>query len=132
LKNEVIAEVKNGSFPDESSPVDIAVMHRMFHNNSALVRKFGLKFIEVATDTLVKMKMAQAGKDLLTLGRLGHKLKSSARTIGAASFADLCEALEKASVDNSWPDAESLMAEISPLLERIAQQLENEFSKMSE
>jgi HPt (histidine-containing phosphotransfer) domain-containing protein len=59
-------------------------------------------------------------------------LKSSARTIGAASFADLCEALEKASADNRWPDAESLIAEISPLLERITQQLENEFSKMSE
>ncbi|QOJ24852.1 MAG: Hpt domain-containing protein [Gammaproteobacteria bacterium] len=107
-------------------------MHRMFHDNSALVRKFGLKFIEVATDTLVEMKAAQVEKNLQELGRLGHKLKSSARTIGAASFADLCEALEKASVDNRWPDAESLIAEISPLLERITQQLENEFSKMSE
>lgn len=130
--NEVSAEVENGSFPDESSPVDIAVMRRMFHNNSALVRKFGLKFIEVATDTLVKMKTAQAGKDLLTLGRLGHKLKSSARTIGASGFADLCEALEKAGIDNNWSGAESLMNEIPLLLERITQQLENEFSRMSE
>ena len=127
-----IDEVKNGSFPDESLPVDIAVMYQMFYNNSALVRKFGLKFIEVATDTLVEMKVAEAGKDLLTLGRLGHKLKSSARTIGASGFADLCEALEKASIDNNWSAAESLMTEIPVLLERITQQLENEFSKMSE
>jgi len=128
----VIDEVKNGSGPDESLPVDIAVMRRMFHDNPVLVRKFGLKFIEVATDTLVEMKAAQAEKDLSMLGRLGHKLKSSARTIGASGFADLCEALEKASVDNDWPGAESQMAEIPLLLERITRQLESEFSKISE
>jgi HPt (histidine-containing phosphotransfer) domain-containing protein len=128
----VIDEVKNGSGPDASLPVDIAVMRRMFHDNPALVRKFGLKFIEVATDTFVEMRTAQAEKDLLALGRLGHKLKSSARTIGASGFADLCEALEKAGADNDWPSAESQMAEIPLLLERITRQLENEFSKISE
>lgn len=127
-----IDEVEKGAFPDESLPVDMAVMRRMFHDNPALVLKFGLKFIEVATDTLVEMKAAQAGKDLLALGRLGHKLKSSARTIGASGFADLCEALEKAGTENNWSGAESLMAEIPVLLERITQQLENEFSNMSE
>lgn len=128
----MIDKVENGSFSGESLPVDIAVMRRMFHNNPVLVRKFGLKFIEVATSTLVEMRAAQAGKDLLALGRLGHKLKSSARTIGASDFADLCEALERAGANNSWFDAESLMAEIPLLLERITRQLENEFSNMSE
>lgn len=128
----MIDEVENGSFPSESLPVDIAVMLRMFHNNPILVRKFGSKFIEVATDTLAEMRAAQAGRDLSALGRLGHKLKSSARTIGASGFADLCEALERAGANNSWFDAESLMTEIPLLLERITRQLENEFSKMSE
>ncbi len=124
--------MENGSFPSESLPVDIAVMLRIFHNNPILVRKFGSKFIEVATDTLAEMRAAQAGRDLSALGRLGHKLKSSARTIGASGFADLCEALERAGANNSWFDAESLMTEIPLLLERITRQLENEFSKMSE
>ncbi|MDO9312088.1 MAG: Hpt domain-containing protein, partial [Nitrosomonas sp.] len=66
------------------------------------------------------------------LGRLGHKLKSSARTIGASSFADLCEGLEKANNDSNWSDAESLLEKIPSLLEKITQQLENEFSEMSE
>ena len=116
----------------EPVAVDMAVLRQMFHNNNALVRKFGLKFIEVANDTLAEMKEAQSKKDLPTLGRLGHKLKSSARTIGASSFADLCEGLEKANTDSNWSDAESLLEKIPPLLERITQQLENEFSGMSE
>ena len=117
---------------EEPVAVDMAVLRQMFHNNNALVRKFGLKFIEVANDTLAEMKEAQSKKDLPTLGRLGHKLKSSARTIGASSFADLCEGLEKANTDSNWSDAESLLEKITPLLEKITQQLENEFSEMSE
>ena len=115
----------------EPVAVDMAVLRQMFHNNNALVRKFGLKFIEVANDTLAEMKEAQSKKDLAELGRLGHKLKSSARTIGASSFADLCEGLEKANTDSNWSDAESLLEKIPSLLEKITQQLENEFSEMS-
>lgn len=111
-------------------PVDISVLHRMFHNNATLVRKFGLKFVEVANDTLAEMNVAQAEKDLPALGRLGHKLKSSARTIGASSFADLCEKLEKANLNNNWSNAELLLKQIAVVLTQITQQLEQEFRMM--
>ncbi|PSJ17605.1 Hpt domain-containing protein [Nitrosomonas supralitoralis] len=128
----MIKEVEKGLLSDESLPVNITVLRQMFHDNSVLVRKFCLKFIEVANNTLSEMKVAHAEKDLSALGRLGHKLKSSARTIGALSFADLCEALEQASADNNWLDVETILAKISSLLKRITEQLENEFSKVSE
>lgn len=124
--------VEKAPLREEPAAVDMAALRQMFHNNNALVRKFGLKFIEVANDTLAEMKEAQSKKDLAELGRLGHKLKSSARTIGASSFADLCEGLEKANTDNDWSDAELLLEKIPSLLEKITQQLENEFSEMSE
>ena len=125
-------QVEKAPLREEPVAVDMAALRQMFHNNDALVRKFGLKFIEVANDTLAEMKEAQSKKDLAELGRLGHKLKSSARTIGASSFADLCEGLEKANTGNDWSDAESLLEKIPSLLEKITQQLENEFSEMSE
>jgi HPt (histidine-containing phosphotransfer) domain-containing protein len=128
----VTERVRKAPLRAEPVAVDMVVLRQMFHNNNMLVRKFGLKFIEVANDTLAEMKEAQSKKDLPTLGRLGHKLKSSARTIGASSFADLCEGLEKANTDSNWSDAESLLEKIPPLLERITQHLENEFSGMSE
>jgi len=128
----VIERVEKVPLRAEPVAVDMAALRQMFHNNNALVRKFGLKFIEVANDTLAEMKEAQSKKDLAELGRLGHKLKSSARTIGASSFADLCEGLEKANTGNDWSDAESLLEKIPSLLEKITQQLENEFSEMSE
>jgi len=122
---------KEEATPDEQLPVDIAVMRQMFHDNDTLVSKFALKFIEVADSTLSEMKLAQTAKDLPALGRLGHKLKSSARTIGASSFAELCEALEKAGLDNNWNEAELLLTKIPSLLDRIIQQFRNEFGEFS-
>lgn len=128
----MINEVEKESLPDTSLPVDIVRMRQMFHDNSVLVQKFCLKFIEVANNTLSEMEVAQGERDLPALGRLGHKLKSSARTIGALSFANICEALEKASANNNWFDAESLMVKIRLLLKQITEQLENELSQLSE
>ncbi|MXS76540.1 response regulator [Nitrosomonas sp. JL21] len=125
-----VDEHLEGGQSTKSPPVDISVLHQMFHNNATLVRKFGLKFVEVANDTLAEMNLAQAEKDLPALGRLGHKLKSSARTIGASSFADLCEKLEKANLNNNWSNAESLLKQIPVLLTQITQQLEQEFRTM--
>lgn len=133
LPNQPVAQ-SNGSNEIEEkkvqSPVDVTILYRMFHDNKTLVRKFAFKFIEVANDTLTEMYVAQAKKDLPELGRLGHKLKASARTIGASSFADLCEELEQANLNNSWSDAELLLAEIPVLLARITQQLQREFGAM--
>jgi len=117
---------------EHSQPVDISAMHRMFHNNAVLVRKFGLKFIEIANSVLAEMQIAQVKNDLPMLGRLGHKLKSSARTIGAASFADLCESLEKTAVNNDRSGAELVLPKITTLLEQITQQLEREFNERDE
>ena len=128
----MIIEIEKELSLDTSLPVDIAKMRQMFHDNSVLVQKFCLKFIEVAHNTLSEMEVAQVERDLPALGRLGHKLKSSARTIGALSFADICEALEKASANNNWFGAESLLIKIRPLLKQITEQLENELSQLSE
>jgi signal transduction histidine kinase/HPt (histidine-containing phosphotransfer) domain-containing protein len=111
----------------EPLPVDISALYQMFHNNKTLVRTFSLKFIEVADETLSEMMMAQTKKDLPELGRLGHKLKSSAKTIGAVGFSELCADLEKASANNNWSDAELLMIKIPSLLVQVTQQLEQEF-----
>ncbi len=46
----MIKEVKKGLLPDASFPVDIVRIRQVLHNNSVLVRKFCLKFIEVANN----------------------------------------------------------------------------------
>ena len=122
--DKVMAELASVELP----PIDMKVLYQMFHHNTALVHKFGLKFIEVASSTLAEMQAARANRDLPTLNHLGHKLKSSARAIGALSFADLCENLEKTNTNNNWADAELLLIKIETVLAQISQQLKQEFN----
>lgn len=110
----------------EVSVIDMDVLRSMFHDDTALIRKIGLKFIEVANATLSEMKAAHDNRDLHELGRLGHKLKSSARTIGALSFGDLCDALEMVDANNDWAAAETIVVQLPPLLDRITEQLHKE------
>lgn len=113
---------------NKSLPIEMTVLQQMFHDDRVIMRRFGFKFIEVADQTLCEMKLAQINHDLPELGRLGHKLKSAARTIGALSFAELCELLETANSNNDWIAAETVMVQLPSLLDQITSQLNQEFA----
>ena len=113
---------------NEMPVIDMNQLRKMFFDDSALIRKLAFNFIEVANDTLSEMRVAYDNKDLKELSRLGHKLKSSAGTIGAASFADLCDALEKAESNQDWIAVETATQQLPLLLKRIAVQLGKELS----
>lgn len=112
---------------NETIPIEMTVLRQLFENDTATIRRFGFKFIEVAGQALSEMKLAQINRDLPAMARLGHKLKSSAKTIGALSFAELCETLEAASVNDDWTAVEAVVAKLPSLLDQIANQLNREF-----
>ncbi len=106
--------------------INLAILGHLVSDDPDRVRKFALKFLETARITLDEMDAAHTGGDLAALGGLGHKLKSSARTVGAMGFADLCQALESTGKANDMFQAEILLRQLHPLLERIAMQVEQE------
>jgi len=113
----------------EVSTIDLAVLGKMVSDDPAKIRKFATMFVTTARDTLGEMNAAFARRDLAVLGSLGHKLKSSARTVGALGFANLCQALESSGKTGDWPQAEELLPKLPLLLERIAQQIESEIQE---
>jgi len=110
----------------EASVIDLAILGRMVGDDPVRVHKFALKFLETARKTLDEMDAAHTSGDLAVLAGLGHKLKSSARTVGATGFADLCQALESAGKSNDLPQAGLLLRQLPPLLEGISRQIEQE------
>ncbi len=106
--------------------IDLTILANNVKNDKAKVRKFALKFIEMARMTLSEMDDAQAHRDLALLGGLGHKLKSSASTVGALVFAEMCKALEAAGKSGDWPHAELLLPQLHRLLEEISRQVAEE------
>ncbi|HEY7987454.1 MAG TPA: Hpt domain-containing protein, partial [Methylophilaceae bacterium] len=111
---------------DLAMPIDLDILGIMVNNDPAKIRRFAVMFLTTARETLLEMDTAYAHRDLAALGQLGHKLKASAKTVGAMGFADLCEALETAGGANDWLQAEELLPQFPVLLERIAQQVEEE------
>ena len=103
--------------------IDLTILGRLVKNDVGKIRKFSLKFIETARTTLAEMEVARARRDLALLGGLGHKLKSSAATVGALGFADLCKALETAGKTNDWQQAENVLSQLPELLQEITRQV---------
>ncbi|HEY8084676.1 MAG TPA: PAS domain S-box protein [Methylophilaceae bacterium] len=114
---------------EEVSTINLAVLGKMVNDDPIKIRKFAVMFVSTARDTLTEMNEAHGQRDLAMIGSLGHKLKSSARTVGALGFANLCQSLETSGKTGDWTQAEVVLPKLPLLLERIAQQIEREIQE---
>ncbi len=77
------------------------------------------KFIAQTEDIIAEFDTAYGQRDAAQVTFHAHKLKSSARTVGADSLADLCLALELAGRDADWTGIDSLFPDLRPAMERV-------------
>ncbi|QYF96150.1 CHASE domain-containing protein [Massilia sp. PAMC28688] len=106
--------------------IDMAALALTFGGNPAKMRKYALLFLESAQHAMQDMQASLARGDYGRLAELGHRIKSSARAVGAVGFANLCEALE---TQASQPDAEqaaALVQRLGVLLTLLAGHIERE------
>jgi DNA-binding response OmpR family regulator len=110
---------------DEPS-IDLDVLAQIVGAEPEKIYRFGQMFLETAEDTIGQMQVAYLAEDTQTISALGHKLKSSARTVGANSFAEICEALELSGQQNNLTEIETLLTRLPPLLQKIGQQIQQQ------
>ncbi|MES2264978.1 MAG: CHASE domain-containing protein [Pseudomonadota bacterium] len=102
---------------------DIAALALTFNNRPDKMRKYALMFLDAARDGMVEVNEAMGQGDLARLSELGHRIKSSARAVGAMSFAELCLALEHLTHDSDPAQAQQIVAQMQPLLDRLKDQM---------
>jgi len=79
-----------------SVPVDVAVLAALVGDDPAVIREFLLDFRASATSIAAELSIAcTAGQSAQVTG-LAHKLKSSARSVGALALGERCAELEAA------------------------------------
>ena len=61
---------------------------------------------------IAEIQAGAAANDLGRLGRAAHSLKSSSRSVGAASLAEICRRLERSASEGRAADAETLAAAV--------------------
>ncbi len=111
--------------PDSNKNIDLNVLGKFFSNAPEKIGIFAEKFINSARQGLSEIDEAYRGENLAELCALGHRLKSSARTVGANGFADLCHSLEQLKQDGSLKQAQAMIAKLHPLLDQIALEVQH-------
>jgi HPt (histidine-containing phosphotransfer) domain-containing protein len=110
----------------DDEAVDYAQLARTFGNNQDKMRRYALLFVKSAGESLLEIDDALARGDLQRLAELGHRTKSSAKAVGAMTFAGLCQTLESYKLTGDVVGARQTVAQMQPLLRRIEQQFAQE------
>jgi two-component system, sensor histidine kinase and response regulator len=116
---------------DESEPpsvdakvIDLAVLAGMVRNDPEKVRKYAERFLAAAREGIAEIEAALERQDMETLSGIGHRIKSSARAVGAMGFGDLCQQLERLKRREDTAEARAVAMQLRSTLERIAVEIE--------
>jgi len=105
-------------------PVDITVLNNLLNHDTRLIRIFILKFLEVAEEIINELETARIRNDIVSIGKQGHKLKSSARSIGAFQLYELCDKLEMAAKNTDLTLANQIYDQMIENYQLITKQFE--------
>jgi signal transduction histidine kinase/CheY-like chemotaxis protein/HPt (histidine-containing phosphotransfer) domain-containing protein len=106
-----------------SQLIDLSVLAPLVRNDGAKIRKYAHRFIELSREGLAQVEAALEEQDMEEVGRLGHRMKSPARSVGAIPFAELCEKLEQFTDSRDAADAAGTATELRLMLDRIAAEI---------
>ncbi len=87
------------------APVNVHVLEELIGNDPETIKEMLLDFRTSAEKIAVELRAAYQAGQFAVVGSLAHKLKSSARSVGAHALGELCAAMEQAGKKN---DAEAL------------------------
>ena len=91
------ARVDVAEEPERGEAVDATVLPKLLGTGDPkTVAGFYASFLSSSEETVVEIGTAFASQNTMEIGQLAHKLKSSAKTVGALALSDCCLALEQA------------------------------------
>lgn len=101
-------------------PVDEKVLSKTIGGDKNHVREMLGYFTQPSRKIVTEMNQAFLAHSAVGIKNAAHKLKSSARTIGAIALADVCVLLEDAGKKDDW----NAIADNYPLIENLFSDVE--------
>ena len=98
---------------------DVEVLKRIFEDDHEAQQILLQKFASQADEISAEFETAFRQHDLEQVRFHTHKLKSSARTVGANALADLCFDLETAARNEKWEEINALASDFKPAVDRV-------------
>ena len=109
--------------PDSEKPLaaamDITVLQGLVGDDAGTVREFIADYLASALQLGAELIAAATAGNGAQVKNIAHKLKSSSRTVGAATLADLCLSLEQAGQTGDQKAIRQGMAEFETVLRAV-------------
>ena len=103
---------------------DLDILATFIGDDPSLQRSMLQKFTKQMLMALLDIRDLQQNNQASAIGALGHKLKASARTVGARELAEKFERLEKAGKAEEWNAINEAVSQISEIIDRLNHQVE--------
>jgi HPt (histidine-containing phosphotransfer) domain-containing protein len=98
----------------------------MLGSDSARHFAYLRKFQPHAETIMTQIRQAYAARDAEQIAFFAHKLKSSARTVGANTLADLCETLESAARDSNWTEIDGHVPALATVMRQVKEYIDEQ------
>lgn len=112
-----------GSAPPALPVIDLTVLEELVGTDPDVIASILSAFRDGAAEAREAVHHAQRAGDMARLGDAAHKLKSSARTIGAGALGGCCANLEAAALDAEPARLNRALAQFDSELRRVFDQL---------
>jgi PAS domain S-box-containing protein len=112
-----------------AGPLDMEVLAASFGGDRDKMRKYAFLFLDSARDGLAEIDVALASGDLARAGAVAHRIKSSARVVGAGGFAGICDELEAQHPHGNPAHGRALAARLRGLQARLERQVAAELGE---
>ncbi len=108
--------------------LDMTALSTTFGGNPAKMRKYAFMFLDSARDGLDELGQALDRHDGERVSDIGHRIKSSARAVGATSFGQLCMELEDMRGNFDAAGARERVTRMYALLEKLERHIAKELT----
>lgn len=109
----------NTAHSTASSPIDFTVAEKYLGKDQSIQQKLLLMFVDSTQTTALDLEQAYHQHAATTYQQHAHKLKSSAKAVGALALHTLCASLEAAAKSQDWQKIEATHTEMTQEIQRV-------------
>jgi CheY-like chemotaxis protein/HPt (histidine-containing phosphotransfer) domain-containing protein len=114
----------DGSAPGDDGVIDVEAIKALLGDDMSFIMQMLNDFVPAATANAGEITDAAEAGDAAAAGAAAHKLKSSSRSMGANTLADLCEEIENAGKAGDQATVDALMVKLTPALDDVTAHVE--------
>ncbi len=104
---------------DPAAALDERALKDVFGDDPQVFQEILHDFVTPARDIVAEIIAAHEARDATAVGAAGHKLKSSAKTVGAHDLSEVCRVLEQAGKAADWETIDRRAPEVAGLFAKV-------------